>query len=65
MIANIILILIVTLVLTAFAVACFKLGYQEGMSKGLDLMANQMKLNTDAVVSAMEDRDGTGDTQKL
>ena len=65
MITNILLILIVTLVLTAFAVACFKLGYQEGMSKGLDLMANQMRLNTDAVVSAMEDRDGTGDTQKL
>lgn len=51
--------------LTAFAIACFKLGYQEGMSKGLDLMANQMKLNTDAVVSAMEDDYGTGDAQKL
>ena len=65
MITNLLLILIVTLVLTAFAVACFKLGYQEGMSKGLDLMAHQMKLNTDAVVSAMEDRDGTGIAQKL
>ena len=51
--------------LTAFAIACFRLGYQEGMSKGLDLMAHQMKLNTDAVVSAMEENDGFGDAEKL
>lgn len=51
--------------LTAFAIACFRLGYQEGMSKGLDLMANQMRLNTDAVVSAMEETNGSGDAKKL
>ena len=62
---TILIIMGVTLVLTAFAIACFRLGYQEGMSKGLDLMASQMRLNTDAIVSAMEENDGFGDAEKL
>lgn len=38
MLMNILLVLIITLVIVAFAISCYKLGYQEGLSAGLDLM---------------------------
>ena len=38
MLMNIFLVLVVTLVIVVFAISCYRLGYQEGLSAGLDLM---------------------------
>ena len=39
-------------VFTALVIACYKLGYADGMSKGMDIMMEQAKRNMETLVSA-------------
>lgn len=54
--------LIFVLVFAALIIACYKLGYADGMSKGMDIMAEQGRRSMESLVSAMEEGNGTRNT---